>query len=87
MNIPLFGAAFAALVIALPYLLQYYIARLPAAPACPSCRAVTRETSSVWLWLDRFPSLATTYIGECNRCGWRGRLRWRWAARRVRGDD
>lgn len=86
MTIPLLEAALGALLIALPVALCLYLQRLPVAPACPSCRAVTREVSRGWSSLQMVPALATTFLGECTRCGWRGRMRWRWATRTVRNN-
>jgi hypothetical protein len=79
----LFGfAAFAA-----PLVAQLYVRRLPVAPVCPACSSVAREIDSGDL-LRFLPLLATTFVGECSGCGWRGRMRWRWAPRRVRrGHD
>lgn len=69
-----------------PGILQMYVQRLPVAPACPSCRATTRELHLGRDLLRVVPLLTTTTRGECTRCGWTGRMRWKWAARRVRGD-
>lgn len=87
MEISLFGMALAAVSFAAPLLVLAYIQRLPVAPACPSCRAVTREIDRSWLPLWVVQLLSTTYLGECTRCGWRGRMRWRWATRSVRRRD
>lgn len=84
MNVEVYGALLAGVLVALPFLLQRYVERLPVAPACPSCRSVTRETASRMPALHLLPSLAVTFVGECGRCGWRGRMRWRWAPRRAR---
>lgn len=73
------GILFAAVL--LPLGLQLYLSRLPVAPACPSCRSTTRPSEACGLeaWL---PALVSTSVGECARCGWRGRMRWRWAVKR-----
>jgi hypothetical protein len=75
--------AFASLVV--PLLLYAYHARLPWAPSCPCCRAVTREVGSGWSALALVPSFASTSVSECGSCGWRGRMRWRWARERTEG--
>ncbi len=81
MDLSPFTAVLAALALAAPFLVSAYVQRLPVAPGCPSCRAVTRTVERRCSTI-RVPSLfAATYIGECARCGWRGRLRWRWATR------
>lgn len=87
MEISLFEVALAAVGFAAPLLVLAYIQRLPVAPACPSCRAVTREIDRKWLPAWAIHLLSTTYLGECTRCGWRGRMRWRWATRSVHRRD
>lgn len=73
------------LVIATPVLAALYLRTLPEAPACPGCSAVTRIASQ-----DRFGHLLremrVSAVRECTRCGWRGRMRWRWAPRRIRRE-
>lgn len=86
MDLSLLASALAALALAAPFLLAAYVQRLPVAPACPSCRAVTRAVDRECLAASLRSLLPSTYVGECGRCGWRGRLRWRWATRRVRHD-
>ncbi len=80
MSVHAFGAAALLAVLILPLIVQLYIQRLPQAPACPTCRATTRPLQEwlVWRWM---PAIATTSLGECTSCGWRGRMRWRWAPR------
>ena len=80
MDTALFGMAVLAAVLAAPVLLHLYVNRLPVAPACPWCRATTREVPELVLarWL---PAFLVTSRGECAECGWRGRMRWQWAAR------
>lgn len=79
MKMETFGALLAFLVLP-SLLLQVYFQRLPTAPQCPSCRAVTRQVRE-WLLLWWVPSLTATSRGECTRCGWHGRMRWKWATR------
>ena len=67
-------------VLLLPAMVQLYVHRLPEAPACPSCRRTTRPMGEGHA-ARLVPALAATTLGECTRCGWRGRMRWRWAAR------
>lgn len=86
MDLSLLAAALAALALAAPFLLAAYVQRLPVAPSCPSCRAVTREAERSCLYAPVLSLLPATYVGECGRCGWRGRLRWRWATRPAGRD-
>jgi hypothetical protein len=72
-------------LLAAPYLVHQYVARLPWAPTCPSCRAVTREVLSRWSPIEFMPSLASTSLSECGVCGWRGRMKWKWARETFRG--
>jgi hypothetical protein len=74
-------------VLASPFLIQQYLERLPWAPTCPSCRSVTREVRSSWSAVQLVPTLASTFLGECSDCGWRGRMRWKWARGRMRGGN
>ncbi|MBW3630024.1 MAG: hypothetical protein KY464_12095 [Gemmatimonadetes bacterium] len=69
-------------VLMFPAMVQLYVHRLPEAPSCPTCQRTTRPISECYAarWV---PALAATSVGECTRCGWRGRMRWRWAARPV----
>lgn len=71
--------------IAAPWVFSHYVGRLPYAPECPHCRAVTGQTPVHGL-LDRvYAMLAATPVRTCGRCGWAGRMRWRLAAERARG--
>jgi hypothetical protein len=72
-------------ILASPFAIQHYLERLPWAPSCPSCRSITREVHSGWSALHLVPSFAATFLGECTDCGWRGRMRWKWARDRMRG--
>lgn len=78
-------AAVLLLVALVPAAVQLYLHRLPVAPSCPSCRSTTRVVQAAAL-LRWVPALPATSLGECGACGWRGRMRWRWAPRSVRGD-
>jgi hypothetical protein len=71
-------------LLATPFLVQQYVARLPWAPTCPSCRAVTREVLSSWSAIQLMPSFAATSVSECGACGWRGRMKWKWAREKFR---
>lgn len=84
MDIDLLLTTLTALSLAVPFVLLAYFQRLPVAPSCPLCRALTRERESRWGALPVVTLLPTTYLGECTRCGWHGRMRWRWATRSVR---
>jgi hypothetical protein len=70
--------------VVVPFAVAHYVTRLPWAPECPQCRAVTAQTH-VGSALDRvWVSLATTPTRRCTQCGWQGRMRWRWATERAR---
>jgi hypothetical protein len=70
-------------LLAAPTVLGLYLQRLPVAPDCPCCRALTREASIAAL-SDRWVGTAVaTMVRECTSCGWRGRMRWRWAPSRM----
>ena len=86
MQIQWLAAALAVLLLLAHRLLQRYRERLPLAPTCPHCRALTRPLGSGELLARLLPLLADTCRGECVRCGWRGRMRWKWASRPVRRD-
>jgi hypothetical protein len=64
--------------------IRQYVQRLPVAPACPCCSAVTRMSHSGPDPLRFVPHLVATSRGECTRCGWSGRMRWKWAPRTLR---
>lgn len=64
--------------------LGHYVQRLPVAPACPCCSAVTRVNHSGPDPLRFVPHFVATSLGECTRCGWSGRMRWKWATRTAR---
>jgi len=79
MSEQLLAAVVLALLLAIPLLIEKYVRQLPVAPICPSCHAIAREVQLACSLLDLFPAFGKTFIGECARCGWRGRMRWRWA--------
>jgi hypothetical protein len=60
--------------------------RLPVAPACPACRAVTAEGGGSWPFERALTQLSMTSLRSCARCGWNGRMRWRLAADRAAKD-
>jgi len=73
------------IVTAVPWTLSHYVHRLPYAPECPCCRAVTAQAPAHGV-LDRVCALlAATPVRHCARCGWAGRMRWRLAHERARG--
>ena len=80
MGADLFGVMLLAVVVLFPMALHLYLARLPVAPACPSCSATTRATPDLAL-ARLLPAMLITSRGECGRCGWHGRMRWQWATR------
>ena len=70
-------------LIAAPVLAAYYLARLPFAPECPHCRAVTSAYGAAGV-LDRLCAMAAaTPVRSCTRCGWAGRMRWKLAPERA----
>ena len=72
------------LIAAAPFLIHRYVRRLPVAPACPCCSATTRQFTHAGDFFRFVPQLTATTLGECTRCGWRGRMRWKWATRAER---
>lgn len=74
-----------AFALSAPWAASHYLARLPYAPECPSCRAVTTPPGRAGA-LDRLYALAAaTCVRRCGRCGWAGRMRWRLAEQRAGG--
>jgi hypothetical protein len=72
------------LALTTPRAITRYLARLPYAPECPHCRAVTSQRT-VHGVIDRLCSVVTaTPVRTCARCGWAGRMRWRPAWERAR---
>jgi uncharacterized paraquat-inducible protein A len=69
-----------------PLGLLHRLQHLPYAPDCPRCRTVTHAVQRSAA-LDRaWALLVHTTVRRCGACGWRGRMRWRWATHRVRPD-
>jgi len=69
-----------------PWVVSHYLGRLPYAPECPHCRAVTGQAPARGL-ADRVCAVvAATPVRTCARCGWAGRMRWRLAHERARGS-
>ena len=69
--------------LAAPFLARHYLTRLPYAPECPHCRAVTSAHSGLGA-LDRICAVAAaTPVRSCARCGWAGRMRWKLAPQRA----
>ena len=81
--------AVAAVALAAPAAMMHYLNRLPYAPECPHCRAVTAQRAGgPGPWDRLWSGIAATPVRRCTRCGWQGRMRWRWAlqgAHRTRG--
>lgn len=72
------------LAVAVPLLVGSYLGRLPEAPACPECRALTlARPEAGWFLIAR---LVPVTLRECTQCGWRGRMRWRWARSPASSD-
>ena len=66
-----------------PVFATYYLVRLPYAPECPHCRAVTSAHLGGGV-VDRLCAMAAaTPVRSCARCGWAGRMRWKLAPQRV----
>jgi hypothetical protein len=74
-----FLALMVALLIATPLLVDRFLRALPIAPACPTCRSVVSEVGLHFTLEAVIPAMSRTFVGECARCGWRGRMRWRLA--------
>lgn len=83
LGVLLLGAA--TILLLVPSLTERYVRRLPDAPWCPGCRALTRGQAEGGVMALLLPALAATVRGECQRCGWRGRMRLRLAPEGARG--
>lgn len=70
--------------LAAPVFAVHYLVRLPEAPACPTCRRVTTGTvDRAHVGAERLLAILwATQVRRCTACGWRGRMRWRWALER-----
>jgi hypothetical protein len=69
----------------IPWTAFHYAHRLPYAPECPRCSAVTAQTATPGVRDRAAALLAATPVRSCARCGWAGRMRWRLAHERVQG--
>lgn len=78
MTMILVAGLMTALLYSAATLLTRYVENLPEAPACPDCRRVTRQAIGP-RFAAALPMLEMTVLRECHRCGWRGRMRWRFA--------
>ena len=77
-----------AAALAAPFAMQHYLSRLPYAPECPHCRQVTAQRTAAGRGWDRlYAALAATQVRRCTRCGWQGRMRWRWAVQGAHGGS
>jgi hypothetical protein len=84
MGVEFLGFAVMAVLMVAPLLIERYVRQLPAAPACPCCRGTAHEVGLPGAVAALIPTLARTFRAECGRCGWRGRMRWRFAPDSVR---
>jgi|GEM_PF-1085052 len=78
-----------AVALAAPVFLFHYLFRLPEAPACPVCRTTTCDVvpPGCGSGPDRLLArLYSTQLRRCTSCGWKGRMRWRWALQRSRHE-
>jgi hypothetical protein len=78
------GVAVLVAVMVLPGVLSRYLARLPYAPECPKCAAVTGQRPARTAVERACAALTASAVRSCTRCGWAGRMRWRLAPERVR---
>ena len=65
------------------WVLTRYVGRLPYAPECPHCRAVTGQRLAHGRLEHLYARMTATAVRSCTRCGWAGRMRWRLAPERV----
>jgi len=72
------------LALTMPRAVSHYQARLPYAPECPHCHAVTSQRSADSAFDRLCATIAATPVRSCARCGWAGRMRWRPAFERAR---
>jgi hypothetical protein len=85
MNV-VFLSGLVALVLLVPVLVRHYLEHLPFAPHCPACHALTSPASAHAVPARLIPAFAQTVVRRCARCGWKGRMRWRWAPGPARGS-
>lgn len=69
-----------------PLFLAHHVQHLPYAPDCPRCRTVTHSVPRLAVFDRVWAMIVHTTVRRCGACGWRGRMRWRWAAQRVRHE-
>lgn len=72
-------------MLATPWVVSHYVGRLPYAPECPHCHAVTAQMTTHGVFDRVCAAVAATPVRSCARCGWAGRMRWRLAHERARG--
>jgi hypothetical protein len=71
-------------VMAAPWVVTHYLGRLPYAPECPHCNAVTGQRPAQGAFERAYEALTASAVRSCTRCGWAGRMRWRLAPERVK---
>lgn len=81
----IFLSGLLALLLLVPVLVRHYLEHLPFAPNCPVCHALTGPAGAHALGMRLIPAFAHTVVRRCVRCGWKGRMRWRWAPGAARG--
>ncbi len=54
----------------------WYLRQLPIAPTCPGCGSVAHRLAVQPAFPGAIPGFAATFLAECARCDWRGRMRW-----------
>lgn len=74
-----------ALLVGLSVYVASQLGSLPYAPECPTCRGVTTHRVRLSR-MDRLLARSGADNRHCPRCGWNGRMRWRLATERARGD-
>lgn len=73
-----------ALASALLWLAYVGVARLPSAPQCPDCRAMTSECETRAFVTRAIPHSTPVTLRSCSRCEWKGYMQWRSASARAR---
>jgi hypothetical protein len=84
MTADIFGLALLLVMLAAPVLIDRYVRHLPVAPACPTCACVARQAQVGPRLMAWIPAFGRTFLAECGRCGWRGRMRWKLATDSAR---
>ena len=67
------------------WMLARWVGRLPYAPGCPHCHAVTGQRPAHGRLELLYARFTATAARTCTRCGWAGWMRWRLAPERVAG--